>query len=126
MGEIVDISTKSLLELLEPPAPSVEETGEVLDAASSLLDISSTDGRRLWQTLFDEEMPEVRPPEEEKTDHMARKIEIRKARNKQHAYNHRRRNAEKMRRLMSENESLRRELELLRKQLESDKKTVND
>ncbi|GAQ93617.1 hypothetical protein KFL_017150010 [Klebsormidium nitens] len=70
MGEIVDISTKSLLELLEPPAPSVEETGEVLDAASSLLDISSTDGRRLWQMLFEEEMPEVRPPEEEKKDHM--------------------------------------------------------
>lgn len=57
MSEILDITTKSLLRLLEPVSPSVEETGEVLDAASSLLDISSTDGRSAWHTLFEDETP---------------------------------------------------------------------
>lgn len=119
MSEVLDISTQSLLRALGYPSSSVGETSEVFDAATSLLDISSQDGKSAWRGLFVDEKPE-------EDSRLAKKLAMRKARNKQHAYNSRRRTAEKIERLTLENEALRGEIAFLREQMDVMAKTTQN
>lgn len=114
MTEFLDISTRSLFRIIGSPSTFGKETGDVVDAASSLLDDGSQDAKSPWHVILDEKSQNFRHPNE---DRRAQKLAIRKARNKQHAYNSRRRTAAKIESLTLENECLHKEVAYLREQL---------